>query len=73
MAPSLWQQLSECLSDEVKQELSCDLLDALETDRWAKIEIIIVDHHVDCINYGKGKRFRHSHQKAVEIVNSPDL
>jgi len=50
-----WQELTEFLSPEHKEELAKTLLEALVTEKWYfKIEIEIKDHIMHRINVTKG-------------------
>ena len=54
-----WQQLTELLSQEHKEELAKALLEALATERWYyRIEIEVKDHVMHRINITKGVHLR---------------
>jgi hypothetical protein len=54
-----WQQVTELLSKEHKEELAKALLEALATDRWYyRIEIEVKDHIMHRINVTKGVHLR---------------
>lgn len=53
--PSLWQELTDLLTPELKEELAKTLLEALATEKWYyRIEIEVKDHIMHRINVTKG-------------------
>lgn len=54
-----WQQLTDYLSKEHKDELAKALLEALATEKWYfRIEIEVKDHIMHRINITKGVHLR---------------
>jgi len=47
---SSWQQLTETLSIENREELARAILDALAAQQWHKIDIEIRDHRIHAVN-----------------------
>ena len=70
---SNWEQLTNSLSDEHKEELARDLLEALESDRWKILEIIVDNHSIHYINVKSGRNMRKLQFQSGDIVNLSGL
>ena len=50
---SSWQQLTEILSSEYREELARAILEALASSQWYRIDIEIRDHRMHAVNVTK--------------------
>jgi hypothetical protein len=50
---SSWQELTEILSSEYREELARAILDALASNQWHKVDIEIRDHRMHAVNVTK--------------------
>lgn len=48
-----WQELTEILSDEHKEDLAKAIMEALESDHWYRIDIEIRHHRMHAVNITK--------------------
>lgn len=68
---SSWQELTDLLSEDHKDELAKVLLEALATERWYyRIEIEIKDHIMHRVNITKGVHLRKSINRTVVASRS---
>jgi hypothetical protein len=60
-----WQQLTELLSLEYREELARAILEALASQQWHRIDIEIRDHRMHAVNVTK----RITVQKVINRTN----
>ena len=63
-----WQQLTELLSKEYREELARAILEALASNQWHRIDIEIRDHRMHAVNVTK----RITVQKVINRTNVAD-
>jgi hypothetical protein len=64
-----WQQLTEILSDEHKEDLAKMLLEALTSEQWNMVEIEVNDHTMHRIYITRGVRLRKLINRSIETTN----
>jgi hypothetical protein len=61
-----WQQLTEILLDEHKEDLAKMLLEALNSEQWNMVEIEVNDHTIHRIYITRGIRLRKLINRSIE-------
>jgi len=62
---TFWEQLTDTLTQDNREELAKALLEVLSTDQWLQTEIISKGHYIDRIFIKKCIHLKHSKDQTI--------